>query len=85
VSAGLPGAGLAGLFFILSALLAVPNELVRTVRGRSSREAWLVVGRHARLALAMTWRWSSPLPPSARPLTWSPASAPSPALCHTYR
>jgi hypothetical protein len=53
VSAGLPGAGLAGLFFILSALLAVPIELVRTVRGRSSRQAWLVVGRHAALALAM--------------------------------
>jgi hypothetical protein len=53
VSAGLPGAGLAGLFFILSALLAVPIELVRTVRGRSSFQAWLVVGRHAALALAM--------------------------------
>jgi hypothetical protein len=53
VSAGLPGAGLAGLFFILSALMAVPIELVRTVRGRSSRQAWLVVGRHAALALAM--------------------------------
>ena len=53
MSAGLPGAGLAGLFFILSALLAVPVELFRTVRGRSSRQAWLVVGRHAALALAM--------------------------------
>jgi hypothetical protein len=53
VSAGLPAAGLAGLFFILSALLAVPVELVRTVRGRSSRQAWRVVGRHAALALAM--------------------------------
>jgi hypothetical protein len=53
VSAGLPGAGLAGMFFILSALLAVPIELVRTVRGRSSRQAWLVVGRHAAVALAM--------------------------------
>jgi hypothetical protein len=53
VTAGLPGAGLAGLFFILSALLAVPIELVRTVRGRSSRQAWVVVGRHAALALAM--------------------------------
>lgn len=53
MSAGLPGAGLAGLFFILSALLAVPIELVRTVRGRSSRRAWLRVGRNAGLALAM--------------------------------
>jgi hypothetical protein len=53
MTAGLPGAGLAGLFFILLALLAVPIELVRTVRGRSSRQAWLVVGRHAALAMAM--------------------------------
>ena len=53
MSAGLPGAGLAGVFFILSALLAVPIELVRTVRGRSSRAAWLRVTRHAALALAM--------------------------------
>jgi hypothetical protein len=53
VSAGLPGAGLAGVFFILSALLAVPIEAVRTVRGRSSRASWLRVIRHAALALAM--------------------------------
>ena len=53
MSAGLPGAGLAGLFFILSAILAVPIELVRTVRGRSSRQAWLGVGRHVGLAVAM--------------------------------
>jgi hypothetical protein len=53
VSAGLPGAGLAGLFFILSAILAVPIELVRTVSGRSSRQAWLGVGRHVGLAVAM--------------------------------
>jgi hypothetical protein len=53
VSAGLPGAGLAGLFFILSALLAVPIEAVRTVRGRGSRASWLRVTRHAALALAM--------------------------------
>ena len=34
-------------------LLAVPIEVVRTVRGRSSGAAWLVVARHAALALAM--------------------------------
>ncbi len=53
MSAGLPGAGLAGLFFILSAILAVPIELFRTARGRSSRKAWIHVARHAGLALAM--------------------------------
>ena len=39
MSAGLPGLGLGGLFFILSALLAPLLELGRPVRGRSSR-AW---------------------------------------------
>jgi protein-S-isoprenylcysteine O-methyltransferase Ste14 len=53
MSAGLPGAGLAGVFFVLSALLAVPLEAVRTVRGRSSRAAWMQVTRNAALALAM--------------------------------
>ena len=53
MSAGLPGAGLAGLFFVLSALLAVPIEVVRTVQGRSSRAAWMQVTRNAALALAM--------------------------------
>ena len=53
MSAGLPGAGLAGVFFVLSALFAVPLEAVRTVRGRSSRAAWMQVTRNAALALAM--------------------------------
>jgi len=53
VSAGLPGAGLAGVFFVLSALLAVPIEAARTVQGRSSRAAWIQVTRNAALALAM--------------------------------
>ena len=53
MSAGLPGAGLAGLFFVVSALLAVPLELVRTLRGASSRAAWVRVLRNEALALAM--------------------------------
>lgn len=53
MSAGLPGLGLGGLFFIVSALLAPFVELVRTVRGRSSRHAWLQVGRQFCLALTM--------------------------------
>ena len=53
MSAGLPGAGLAGVFFVLSALLGVPIEVVRTVQGRSSRAAWMQVTRNAALALAM--------------------------------
>jgi hypothetical protein len=53
VSAGLPGLGLGGLFFVLLALLAPFVELIRTTRGRSSVAAWRVVGRQFALALTM--------------------------------
>src|ERR671919_1328490 len=53
MSAGLPGLGLGGLFFVLSALLAPFVELIRTTRGRSSVAAWRVVGRQFALALTM--------------------------------
>jgi hypothetical protein len=53
VSAGLPGIGLGGLFFILSALLGPFVELIRTIRGRSSVAAWRAVGRQFALAVAM--------------------------------
>jgi hypothetical protein len=53
MSAGLPGIGLGGLFFIISALLAPLVELARTVRGTSSAAAWAGVGRNFALAVAM--------------------------------
>jgi hypothetical protein len=53
MSAGLPGLGLGGLFFVLSALLAPFVELIRTMRGRSSVAAWRAVGRQFALALTM--------------------------------
>lgn len=53
MSAGLPGLGLGGLFFIVSALLAPLIEAVRIVRGRSSRERRRQVGRQFLLAVAM--------------------------------
>lgn len=54
MSAGLPGLGLGGVFFILSALLLAPAvEAVRTARGQSSLAAWRVVGRQFVMALAM--------------------------------
>ena len=53
MSAGLPGVGLGGLFFILSALFAPIPELYRTARGRSSRAAWRMVGRQLLQALLM--------------------------------
>ena len=53
MAAGLPGVGLSGLFFIASALLMVPLELVRTVRGRSSLARWATVLRHFATAIVM--------------------------------
>jgi len=53
MSAGLPGLGLGGLFFIVSALAAPFVELYRTARGRSSAAAWRGVGRQFAIAAAM--------------------------------
>ena len=53
MSAGLPGLGLGGLFFILLGLLAPFVELIRTARGRSSVAAWRAAGRQFALALTM--------------------------------
>jgi hypothetical protein len=53
MSAGLPGLGLGGLFFIFSALLAPFPELWRTLRGRSDLASWKTIGRQLAQALAM--------------------------------
>ncbi|HST70495.1 MAG TPA: hypothetical protein VLI94_12655 [Solirubrobacterales bacterium] len=53
MSAGLPGLGLGGLFFIFSALLAPFPELWRTLRGRSDLARWRTIGRQLAQALAM--------------------------------
>ena len=53
MSAGLPGLGLGGLFFIVSALLAPLLELWKTLRGRSDLAAWRLVGRQFAQATTM--------------------------------
>jgi hypothetical protein len=53
MSAGLPGLGLGGLFFLLSALVAPVVELARTIRGESSAAAWRGVGRQFAIAVTM--------------------------------
>lgn len=53
MSAGLPGLGLGGLFFIFSALLAPFRELWRTLTGRSRPAAWRIVGRQFAQAAVM--------------------------------
>lgn len=51
--AGLPGFGLSGVFYVCSALLMVPIELLATLCGRSSLERWGRVLRSAGIALAL--------------------------------
>ena len=53
MAAGLPGFGLSGVFFVVSALLMVPIEVVSTLRGRSSLARWGDVLRNAGTALAL--------------------------------
>ncbi len=53
MNAGLPGVGIAGLFFVISALLMPVVELARTLRGRSSLERWQGVAHDWLLAVAM--------------------------------
>ncbi len=53
MSAGLPGLGLSGAFFIVSALLMLPIEVVHTLRGRSSLARWGSVLRNVGIALSM--------------------------------
>jgi MFS family permease len=55
MTAGIPGIGLGGLFFVISALLMVVVEFYRTVRGRSSAARWRFVGRQAAMALGMVF------------------------------
>ena len=53
MSAGLPGLGLGGLFFIFSALLAPFRQLWRTFRGRSRAGDWAMIGRQFAQATVM--------------------------------
>jgi hypothetical protein len=53
MSAGIPGLGLGGLFFVICALLAPFWELAQTVRGRSSAARWAQTLRQFALAVAM--------------------------------
>jgi hypothetical protein len=50
---GLPGVGLSGLFFIVSALATLPVEVARTIKGKSSPQRWATVLRPLAIAVAM--------------------------------
>lgn len=51
--AGLPGTGLGGLFFILSALAMPFVQVVRAARGQADARTWRLVVRHVGIAGAM--------------------------------
>ncbi len=51
--AGLPGTGIGGIFFLLSALLMPVVEFVRTLQGRSNLRRWRFVLRHSGIALGI--------------------------------
>jgi hypothetical protein len=60
MNAGLPGAGVGGIFYVLSALWMPFREIALTVSGRSSLRRWGAVGRHVGLAAAVvTAVWST--------------------------
>ncbi len=53
MNAGLPGIGLSGVFYILSALLMPVAEVGRVLRGRPQRQSWTSLVAHAAIAAAM--------------------------------
>ncbi|WP_139979399.1 hypothetical protein [Nocardioides litoris] len=53
MTAGLPGTGLGGLFYLVLALWMPVHELVRTLRGRGSRERWRLALTQLDIALGI--------------------------------
>jgi hypothetical protein len=51
MGAGIPGMGIASLFYVAAALIAPFRELVLTVQGRSSLRRWRAIGRQFVMAL----------------------------------
>jgi len=50
MTAGLPGTGIGGVFYILSALFMPFAEIVITLRGKSSIKRWMLVLRQLTIA-----------------------------------
>lgn len=53
MTAGLPGVGISGLFFVLSALLMPVIEIGKTITGRTSAKRWRAVLRQSGMAWAI--------------------------------
>lgn len=54
MGAGIPGTGMATLFYIISVFFMPLSELVRTLRGESTWRRWALIARHMSIAVAMT-------------------------------
>lgn len=53
MTAGLPGTGIGGVFYLLSALFMPIAEMVMTLRGESSAARWLLVLRQLTIAASI--------------------------------
>jgi hypothetical protein len=53
MTAGVPGTGIGGLFYLLGALWMPCYELFLTMRGQSSLARWYLVGRQTGIALGI--------------------------------
>jgi len=53
MNAGLPGAGIGGVFYLVLALFMPFLELYKTIRGESSLKRWLIVVRQLMMAGAI--------------------------------
>ncbi len=51
--AGVPGTGIGGIFYLLSALLMPFIELIKTFAGKSSKKRWKLVSKQMFLACGM--------------------------------
>ncbi len=72
MNVGLPGTGIGGLFYLMTALLMPVIEVIQTLRGKSTLERWQLVIRQTLLAIgilgglfATGWLLAHALPHSA--------------------
>src|SRR5512144_209381 len=57
MNTGIPGTGIATLWY-LACVLAMPFvELIKVIRGRSGPQRWAVIRRHVTIALAVIATW----------------------------
>lgn len=53
MNVGLPGTGIGGLFYLLSAFLILLYELLMTMRGKSNMKRWKIVGEQIGITITM--------------------------------